>query len=65
MVSSTTSAAANSKAVPPEFTLTVLPPSPDSEEGVSDSPANEVVTSTNSTALPLEFTFNVLFAALP
>ena len=65
VVSSTTSAAANSKAVPPEFTLTALPPCPDNEEGVSVRSANEVVTATNSTASPAELIFRVLLAALP
>ena len=63
MVSSTTSAAANSKAVPPVFTLTALPPCPDSEEGVSARLENEA--STNSTASPAEFILRVLLAALP
>ena len=69
-MSSTTSVAtvSNSKAVPPEFTLTVLPPCPVRLEGVSVRPAKlpaGVVTVTNSTALPAEFTLSVLPAAPP
>ena len=68
VVSDTTSelTVSNSRAVPPEFTLTVLPPCPVRLEGVSVRPAKlpaGVVTVTNSTALPDEFTFSVLPAA--
>ena len=69
VVSFTTSLAptvSNSNAVPPEFTLTVLPPCPVKLDGVSVRPAKlpaGVVTVTNSTALPDEFTFSVLPAA--
>ena len=68
VVSDTTSelTVSNSRAVPPEFTLTVLPPCPVRLEGVSVRPAKlpaGTVTVTNSSALPDEFTFTVLPAA--
>ena len=46
--------------------MTVLPPCPDKLDGVSVRPAKlpaGVVTVTNSSALPDEFTFTVLLAA--